>query len=65
LKVLVNNAVATLSGSVEEPIQKEAAGKAAQSVQGLDKMVNAITVQPRPLQTERERLHKQGVELMP
>ncbi|MEO8340092.1 MAG: BON domain-containing protein [Nitrospirota bacterium] len=65
LKVLVKNSVATLSGSVEEPIQKEAAGKAAQSAQGLDKVVNAITVQPRPLQTEQERLRKEGVELMP
>jgi hypothetical protein len=60
-----NNAVATLSGSVEQPLQKEAAGKAGQSVQGVQKVVNAITVQPRPLQTERETLYKQGVELMP
>jgi osmotically-inducible protein OsmY len=65
LKVLVEHAVATLSGSVEQPLQKEAAGKAAQSVQGVQKVVNAITVQSRPLQTERETLRKQGVELMP
>jgi osmotically-inducible protein OsmY len=65
LKVLVENAVATLSGSVEQPLQKEAAGKAAQSVQGVHKVVNAIKVQPRLLQTEREALLKQGVGLMP
>ena len=57
--------MATLAGSVEQPLQKEAAGKAAQSVQGIEKVVNAITVQPRLLQTERETLLKQGVGLMP
>jgi len=65
LRVLVENAVVMLAGSVEQPLQKEAAGKAAQSVQGVQKVVNAITVQSRPLQTERETLRKQGVELMP
>ena len=65
LRVQVENAVVTLAGSVEQPLQKEAAGKAAQSVQGVQKVVNAITVQSRPLQTERETLRKQGVELMP
>lgn len=35
VKVLVKNAVAPLSGSGEEPLQKEAAGKAAHSVQGM------------------------------
>jgi osmotically-inducible protein OsmY len=65
LRVLVENAVVTLSGSVEQPLQKEAAGKAAQSVQGVHKMINAIKVQPRPVQTERDTLRKQGVELMP
>jgi osmotically-inducible protein OsmY len=65
LRVLVEHAVVTLAGSVEQPLQKEAAGKAAQSVQGVQKVVNAITVRPRPVQTERETLRKQGVELMP
>jgi osmotically-inducible protein OsmY len=65
LKVLVENAVVTLAGSVEQPLQKEAAGKAAQSVQGSHNVVNAIKVQPKPLQIERETLRKQGVELMP
>ena len=65
LRVRVENAVATLSGSVEQPLQKEAAVKAAQSVQGVQKVINAIKVQPRPFQTERETLLKQGVELMP
>ena len=65
LRVLVKNAVATLSESVEQPLQKEAAWRVAQSVQGVHKVVNAIKVQPRPMQTERETLHKQGMELMP
>lgn len=65
LRVLVENAVATLSGSVEQPLQKVAAVKAAQSVQGVHTVVNAIKVQPRPFQTERETLLKEGVELMP
>ena len=65
LRVLVEHAVITLAGSVEQPLQKEAAGKAAQSVQGTHNIVNAIKVQPRPLQTERDTLRKQGVELMP
>lgn len=65
LRVRVENAVATLSGSVEQSLQKVAAGKAAQSVQGVHKVINAIAVQPRPLQTERETLRKQGAELMP
>ncbi|MGH7184143.1 MAG: BON domain-containing protein [Nitrospiraceae bacterium] len=65
LRVLVENAVATLSGSVEQPLQKVAAMKTAQSVQGVHQVVNAITVQPRPLQTERDTLRKEGVELMP
>lgn len=65
LRVLVKNAVATLSGSVEQTLQKEAAVKAAQSVQGINNVANAIKVQPRPLQTEHGRLLKEGVELMP
>jgi osmotically-inducible protein OsmY len=65
LRVRVENTVVTLAGSVEQPLQKEAAGKVAQSVQGVQKVVNAIKVLPRLLQTERETLRKQGVELMP
>ncbi|MDF0642653.1 MAG: BON domain-containing protein [Nitrospira sp.] len=47
LRVRVDHTVATLSGSVEQPLQEEAAVKAAQSVQGVSKVVNAIKVQPR------------------
>ena len=65
LRVHVDNAVATLSGSVEQPLQEEAAVKAAQSVQGVSKVVNAITVKPRLLQTERETLLNEGVQLVP
>ncbi|MDE3220204.1 MAG: BON domain-containing protein [Nitrospirota bacterium] len=65
LRVHVDNAVATLSGSVEQPLQEEAAVKAAQSVQGISKVVNTITVKPRLLQTERETLLNEGVQLVP
>ncbi|MDE3041854.1 MAG: BON domain-containing protein [Nitrospirota bacterium] len=65
LRVRVDNAVATLSGSVEQPLQEEAAVKAAQSVQGISKVVNTITVKPRLLQTERETLLNEGVQLVP
>ncbi|HLZ33223.1 MAG TPA: BON domain-containing protein [Nitrospira sp.] len=65
LRIRVESAVVTLSGSVEQPIQKEAAVKAAQSVEGVHKVVDTITVQPRFLQTEREKLLKEGVQLMP
>ena len=65
LRVRVNNAVATLSGTVDMSLQKETAGKAAQSVQGIKKVVNAITVQQTPLQTEREKLGKEGVQQVP
>ncbi len=65
LRVQVKNAVATLSGSVEQPLQKLAAGKAAESVQGVQQVVNAITVQIRPFQTEREKLRKEGREELP
>lgn len=65
LRVQVKHSVATLSGSVEQPIQGEAAVKAAQSVQGVRKVVNAITVQSRPFQTEREKLYQEGREAVP
>jgi osmotically-inducible protein OsmY len=65
LRVRVYNAVATLSGSVEQPLQEAAAVKTAQSVQGVSKVVNAIKVQPRLLQTEREKLLNEGVQLVP
>ncbi len=65
LRIRVEGAVVTLSGSVEQPIQKESAVKAAQTVQGVHKVVDAITVQPRLLQTGREKLLKEGVQLMP
>ena len=65
LRVRVEKAVATLSGSVEQPLQKEAAVKAAQSVQGVNKVVNAIKVQPGLFRTEREKLLKEGAQLVP
>ena len=65
LRVIVKHAVVTLSGSVEGSLQKETAVKAAQSVQGVNKVANAIKVQPKRSKTERERLLKQGIEPMP
>ncbi|MEO8047501.1 MAG: BON domain-containing protein [Nitrospirota bacterium] len=65
LRVQVKNSVATLSGSVEQPIQVEAAVKAVQSVEGVKHVVNALRVQPRPFQTEREKLRKEGREEIP
>ena len=47
-----------------QTLQEEAAVKAAQSVQGVRKVVNAIKVEPG-LQTERETLLKEGVQLVP
>ena len=65
LRIRVNNAVATLSGSVEQPMQKKAAMKAAQSVPGVAKVVNAIQVRKAPTQTEREKLSKEGLQQVP
>ena len=65
LRIRVNNAVATLSGSVEQPMQKKAAMKAAQSVQGVATVVNAIQVRKAPTQTEREKLSKEGLQQVP
>jgi len=65
LRIRVNNAVATLSGSVEQPMQKKAAKKAAQSVPGVAKVVNAIQVRKAPTQTEREKLSKEGLQQVP
>jgi osmotically-inducible protein OsmY len=65
LRVQVKNAVVTLSGSVEQLGQMEAAVKAAESVQGINKVVNAITVRPRSFQTKREKLYQEGREEVP
>jgi osmotically-inducible protein OsmY len=65
LRVRVKKAVATLSGSVEQPLQREAAFKAAESVQGVKKVVNKIKVGKAPLPTEREKLLKEGVQQVP
>jgi len=65
LRVRVKKAVATLSGSVEQPIQKDAALKAAQSVPGVKRVVSALKVQPKSLLTEREKLGKEGRQEVP
>ena len=65
LRVRVKNAVATLSGSVDQSLQKEAAEKAAASVQGIEKVINTVQARQAPLQTEREKLRKEGIEQVP
>lgn len=52
LRVRVEHGVVTLSGSVEQPLQKDAAIKAAESVQGVNKVINAIRLGPRIVQAE-------------
>ena len=47
LEVKVENGVATLSGSVELPVQKEKAGAVARKVKGVKQVVNNIEVKAR------------------
>lgn len=62
---VAKKAVATLSGSVEQLLQKLVAEKAAESVQGIATVIASITVQPRPSHAERETLRRQGREELP
>jgi osmotically-inducible protein OsmY len=65
LRVRVKNAVATLSGSVDQQVQKLSAEKAAGSVPEVATVVNKIQIRQAPLQTEREKLRKEGLEQVP
>jgi osmotically-inducible protein OsmY len=65
LKVQVKNQVATLSDSVEQSLQKEAAEKAAQTVPGVEKVINVIQVLHLELSGEREKLREQGIQQLP
>jgi len=65
LKVQVENQVATLSGSVEQSLQKEAAEKAAKTVPGVEKVINVIQVLHLELSGEREKLREQGIQQLP
>jgi osmotically-inducible protein OsmY len=65
LKVQVQDQVATLSGSVEQSLQKEAAEKAAQTVPGVEKVINVIQVRHLELRGEREKLREQGFQHVP
>lgn len=60
LHVQANDGVVTLSGLVETATQKAAAGKAAQSVPGVKKIINAIHVERLPVQTEQDKLLKEN-----
>jgi osmotically-inducible protein OsmY len=65
LKVQVKNQIATLSGSVEQSLQKEAAEKAAKTVPGVEKVINVIQVLHLELSGEREKLREQGIQQLP
>jgi osmotically-inducible protein OsmY len=65
LKVQVKNQVATLSGSVEQSLQKEAAERAAKTVPGVEKVINVIQVLHLELSGEREKLRGQGFQQLP
>jgi osmotically-inducible protein OsmY len=65
LKVQVKNQVATLSGSVEQSLQKEAAMKAAEAVAGVQKVINVIQVRHLDAVGEREKLRQHGIEQVP
>ena len=65
LKVQVQDQVATLSGSVEQSVQKDAAEKATESVPGVEKVINVIQVRHREPTGEREKLREQGIQQLP
>ena len=65
LKVQVKNQVATLSGSVEQSLQKEAAEKAAKSVAGVQKVINMIQVRHTGSIGGRATMRQQGIEQVP
>ena len=65
LKVQVQDQVATLSGSVEQSVQKDAAEKAAESIPGVEKVINVIQVRQREPTGEREKLREQGIQQLP
>lgn len=65
LRVGVKHQVITLSGSVEQFLQKEAAEQAARSVPGVEKVINLIQLREVEPVGAREKLRQQGLELMP
>jgi osmotically-inducible protein OsmY len=65
LKVQVKNQIATLSGSVEQSPQKEAAEKAAKTVPGVENVINVIQVLHLERSGEREKLREQGIQQLP
>ncbi len=62
LHVHAKDGVVTLSGLVDTATQKAAAGKAAQSVPSVKKVINAIHVGRLPVQTEQDKLLKENWE---
>ena len=65
LRVGVKNQVATLSGSLEQSLEKEAAEKAAEAVPGVEKVINMIQVRHAESMGEREKLREQGIQQVP
>jgi osmotically-inducible protein OsmY len=64
IKAATSNGVVTLSGSVSDEIQKELAGELAQSVEGVEEVVNLLTVVPAPEVERPERSWRQRVDDM-
>lgn len=62
LRVRAKDGVVPLSGMVKTAAQEAAAGKAAESVSGVKKVVNTIHVGGLPFQTEQDTLLKENRE---
>jgi hyperosmotically inducible periplasmic protein len=70
LKVNVKNAVVKLEGVVEQPLQKQAAQKAAESVPGVATVINLIEVNRKVrgesvMEKTMEKMFQEGVEVQP
>lgn len=70
LKVNVRYAVAKLEGTVDQPIQKRAAEKAATAVPGVATVINLIEVNPKGAAEDitligRDKMLQEGVQLQP
>lgn len=54
LRIRAKDGVVTLSGMLETEPQKAAAGKAAESVSSVKKIINVIHVRTLPFRTEQD-----------
>lgn len=62
MRVRAKDGVVRLSGMVATEMQRAAAEKAAESVSGVEKVLNAIYVGSLPFQTMQDKLRKEGRE---